>query len=64
LTPALRKKALFHRPLTPALRKKALFHRQEMINGDYKHYYKFLHEAAMNIQCIARGVIARRPRSV
>jgi hypothetical protein len=50
--------------LSPALRKKALFHRKEMIDGEYKYYYKARHEAAMNIQCIARGVIARRPRSV
>jgi hypothetical protein len=28
---------------------------QEVVNGDYKHYYKRRHEAAMNIQCIARG---------
>jgi hypothetical protein len=57
-------KSLLGRPLTPALRKKALFHCNEMINGDYKYYYKARHEAAMNIQCIAWGIIARRPRSV
>jgi hypothetical protein len=57
-------KSLLGRPLTPALRKKAVFHRKEMINGEYKYYFKARHEAAMNIQCIARGVIARRPCSV
>jgi hypothetical protein len=57
-------KSLLGRPLTPGLRKKARFHRKEIINGDYKHDYKARHEAAMNIQCIARGIIARRPRSV
>jgi hypothetical protein len=57
-------KRLLGPPLTPALRKKALFHRQEMIYGDYKHYFKSRHKAAMNIQCIARRVIARRSRSV
>jgi hypothetical protein len=55
---------LLGRPLTPALRKKALFHRRKMIDGEYKYYYKARHEAAMIIQCIARGIIARRPRSV
>jgi hypothetical protein len=57
-------KALLGHQLTPALRKKALFHRKEMIKGEHKYYYKARHEAAMNIQCIARGVIARCPRSV
>jgi hypothetical protein len=58
------KRLLVGSPLTPGMRKKALSHRQEMVNGDYKHYYKSRHEAAMNIQCIAREAIARRPRSV
>jgi hypothetical protein len=41
------------------MRKKARYHQQEVLDVDYRHYHKRRSEAAINIQCVARGKYVR-----